>query len=110
MTAQPCTWCGVSFTPRTTGGKPQRFCSERCRRQFDSGCRAWAEQAVASGLLTVSALKDALTQRARFVEADLAQAPELDTSQAARAQGVLSGNASRDDTKAPRASLAGGAL
>ncbi len=69
MTAQPCMWCGDPFTPRTTGGKPQRFCSERCRRDFDSGCRAWAEQAVASGLLPVLALKHALSQRARSVEA-----------------------------------------
>ena len=69
MTAQPCLWCDGPFTPRTTGGKPQRFCSERCRRDLDSGCRAWAEQAVSSGLLPVSALKDALKQRARSSEA-----------------------------------------
>ena len=69
MMARPCMWCGEPFTPRTTGGRRQRFCLERCRRDFESGCRTWAEQAVASGLLPVLALKHALEQRARSVEA-----------------------------------------
>ncbi len=65
MTARPCLWCDEPFTPRATGGKRQRFCSERCRRDFDRGRRAWAELAVSSELLPVSALKHALCQRAR---------------------------------------------
>ena len=34
MTKQvPCRTCGVLFTPRTSGGKPQVRCSEKCRRK-----------------------------------------------------------------------------
>ncbi len=65
MTARSCMWCGDPFTPRATGGKRQRFCSEQCRRDFDRGCRAWVKQFVSSELLPVAALKHALCQRAR---------------------------------------------
>ena len=65
MTARSCMWCGDPFTPRATGGKRQRFCSEQCRRDFDSGCRAWGKQFVSSELLPVAALKHVLCQRAR---------------------------------------------
>ncbi len=65
MKTRPCMWCGDPFTPRATGGKRQRFCSEQCRRDFDSGCRAWVKQFVSSELLPVAALKYALRQRAR---------------------------------------------
>ena len=65
VTTRACTWCGDPYTPRKTGGRPQRFCSEGCRRAFGSGCRAWAGALLASGLLPVSALKRTLRQRAR---------------------------------------------
>ena len=65
MKTRPCIWCGDPFTPRATGGKRQRFCSEQCRRAFDSGCRAWGKQFLSSGLLPVAALKHVLCQRAR---------------------------------------------
>ena len=68
MTAQPCMWCGDSFTPRATGGKRQRFCSEGCRKDFHRACRIWAETQVWSGELPVSALKHALSQRIRCSE------------------------------------------
>src|ERR1700690_2344280 len=35
VSASLCERCSNPFTPRRgTGGKPQRFCSEECRRQF----------------------------------------------------------------------------
>src|SRR5438045_3066204 len=30
----PCRTCGMLFTPRAAGGKPQVRCSEKCRRKF----------------------------------------------------------------------------
>ena len=68
MTERTCVWCGVPYTPRTNGGKPQRFCSEKCRVEFHRGCRLWAEQLVWSGELPVSALKNTLEQRIRSSE------------------------------------------
>ncbi len=60
-----CLWCETEFEPRASGGKPQRFCSKACRVDFHVAARSWAENAVASGLLLVSALRMARKQRAR---------------------------------------------
>jgi len=49
--------------PRTTGGKPQTFCREACRRTFDAAGRRWIAAAVAEGSLTVAALKNAPNAR-----------------------------------------------
>ena len=59
-----CVWCGSPFGPRTTGGKPQRFCGESCRREFWQKLRAWALLAVDTGLLPVEALKRVTARRA----------------------------------------------
>ncbi len=75
-----CTWCGTAYEPRRNGGKPQRFCSASCRRAFNTGCRVYAAAEVDAGRVSVSALKIALEQRARWLQRDLAsggtQAPE----------------------------------
>jgi hypothetical protein len=34
-------WCSGPFTPRATGGRPQRFHSERCRRASEKAMREW---------------------------------------------------------------------
>lgn len=57
-----CPWCGRDFSPRTTGGKPQRFCSPRCRRAMDAGLRAWATEELAAGRVTVAGLAKALAR------------------------------------------------
>ena len=68
MTSPKCPWCDEPFLPRANGGKRQRFCSEKCRRAFDSGCRAWAADQVELGEVLVSSLRTALSQRARSSE------------------------------------------
>ena len=62
MTTGPdrvCFWCGREFTPRRDGGKPQVFCRPTCRRDCDRAGRRCVAQAIASGVLTVGALRDA---------------------------------------------------
>ena len=59
MVLHSCEWCGNSFAPRTNGGKPQRFCSQRCRRALDSALRAWAQEQHARGRVTVAELQGA---------------------------------------------------
>ncbi len=59
-----CPWCGSSFTPRRSGGKRQRFCSPRCRRQHEAGLQAWAREQEAAGRVTKADL-----QRARSPDA-----------------------------------------
>src|SRR4051812_40197404 len=36
-----CLWCGRAFTPRTSGGSPQRFCSTGHRQAFWVAARRW---------------------------------------------------------------------
>jgi hypothetical protein len=52
-----CDWCSRPFTPRRTGGRPQRFCSERCRRASEKAMREWAQQELAAGRVTIAEIK-----------------------------------------------------
>jgi hypothetical protein len=62
MTTRPnghvCLWCGKGFTPRCDGGKRQVFCRPTCRRAFDAAGRRWVSEAIASGMLSVDALRN----------------------------------------------------
>jgi hypothetical protein len=58
MTTAPCAWCGRAFAPRTSGGRPQRFCSPRCRRAIDAAGRGYIRDALASGVLTIAGLRN----------------------------------------------------
>jgi hypothetical protein len=53
-----CIWCGRPFTPRTTGGHAQRYCSPFCRRAFDAAGRRWVTEAIADGSLTLDQLRN----------------------------------------------------
>lgn len=57
MMLDMCFWCSRAFTRRTTGGKPQRFCSPRCRRALDAAGRRYIRDALAGGTLTLAALQ-----------------------------------------------------
>ena len=52
-----CLWCGRAFTPRSTGGSPQRFCSSGHRQAFWVAARRWIMKAVQAGLLSTECLK-----------------------------------------------------
>jgi len=52
-----CAWCSRSFAPRRTGGRPQRFCSERCRRANEKAMREWAQGELAAGRVTIAEIK-----------------------------------------------------
>jgi hypothetical protein len=47
----------TAFEPRKAGS-PQRFCSSKCRDEFHSAGRRYAERAVLGGLLTVADLRN----------------------------------------------------
>jgi hypothetical protein len=59
-----CAFCSHPFTARRTGGKPQRFCSERCRRAYERELRAWARNQIAAGGVTPPQLQRARSLRA----------------------------------------------
>lgn len=52
-----CFWCEQPFLPRSSGGKPQRFCRPEHRRFFHAAARLWAESAVTAGLLSLAELR-----------------------------------------------------
>jgi hypothetical protein len=52
-----CLWCATPVTLRR-GGSPRKFCCARCRHEFHSCARRWAEAAVAAGALSVDVLKN----------------------------------------------------
>jgi len=59
MTRPLCPWCERPFIPRSTGGRPQRFCCERCRRAYERELRAWARNQIAAGGVTSAQLQRA---------------------------------------------------
>src|SRR6516162_5201823 len=52
-----CLWCTAAFTLRR-GGSPKKFCSARCRHEFHSRARRWAEAAIAAGILTAADIRN----------------------------------------------------
>lgn len=59
MTA--CLWCERPFTPRSTGGRAQRFCRPRCRRSFHAAARRWVLAELAAGRVTLAAIRNGST-------------------------------------------------
>jgi len=55
--ARPCAWCSGPFTPRTTGGRRQLFCTEACRRASEKGMRQWTKGELAAGRVTIAQLQ-----------------------------------------------------
>jgi hypothetical protein len=56
-TSTHCKWCGKAFHPRR-GGSPQQFCGSGCRTMFWTALRRWAEQALATGVVTIDAIRN----------------------------------------------------
>ena len=53
-------WCSRAFRGRQTGGRAQRFCQPVCRRALHAAARTWALDAIAAGILTVTAVRTGL--------------------------------------------------
>jgi hypothetical protein len=53
-----CRWCGNTFHPRATGGRPQRFCRPACRREFFAAVRSWAVAELEAGRVTAAKLRN----------------------------------------------------
>jgi hypothetical protein len=71
-----CLWCGSEFVPRRDGGKRQLFCRLVCRREFDAAGRRLVVEAIATGVLTVQALKNGPTAMRALVPAATSPASE----------------------------------
>src|SRR5262249_29384117 len=61
---QNCLWCGHQFTPRCSGGKPQRYCLPACRRAFETAARVYVGRLITAGQLSLGALYAAPATRA----------------------------------------------
>lgn len=67
-----CPHCDQSFTPRTSGGKPQKFCSDRCRRGFDQALRRLAYESWQAGDIEIGP-----DHRARWQEAHCCDSEDI---------------------------------
>jgi hypothetical protein len=70
-----CLWCGKGFTPRRHGGKRQVFCRPACRRDFDAAGRRWVAEAIATGALTVDALRNGAAATRALLSGAISPAP-----------------------------------
>jgi hypothetical protein len=56
--AATCAWCARTFTPRTSGGREQRFCRPVCRRAYDAAGRRFIADAIACGVLSLDQIRN----------------------------------------------------
>jgi hypothetical protein len=70
-----CLWCAAPVTLRR-GGSPRKFCCARCRHEFHSCARRWAEAAVAAGALSVDVLKSADPAAYTLLRGTISPTPE----------------------------------
>ncbi len=83
MSTRTCPWCGKAFDRRSTGGKPQRFCSTRCRRAMDAGLRAWAHEQFTMGRVSITELQRArCRERPSTPQSDHPPTPALEPASA----------------------------
>jgi hypothetical protein len=55
--AAVCLWCDREFSPRNSGGYPQRFCCTEHRRAFHIAAHQFVLAEFAAGRVTVAAIK-----------------------------------------------------
>lgn len=46
---EKCFWCGTEFRALKVGAHRKKFCSVRCKSQFHTAARRWAERSLAQG-------------------------------------------------------------
>ena len=56
-TVNNCLWCNRPFMPKTVGAYAKKFCRPSCKNQFHRAARLWAEQAIATGKLSVTDIR-----------------------------------------------------
>ena len=73
-----CLWCGRPFQARRDGGKRQVFRRPACRRDFDAAGRRWVAEAIATGAMTVDALRNGLAATRALVPAAISPTSECE--------------------------------
>jgi hypothetical protein len=53
-----CVWCDHEFSPRKSGGSPQRFCCPEHRRVFHIAAHQFVLAEFSAGRLTVAEIKE----------------------------------------------------
>lgn len=52
-----CEWCRCPIVVRKTGGRAQRFCSQKCCRQYWQRLSTWTDEQVRQGNISIDDLK-----------------------------------------------------
>ena len=53
-----CKLCQSEFSPRNSGGSPQKFCTKQCKRLFEKTILKWAYDEHAKGRINLSELEN----------------------------------------------------
>ena len=51
-----CKLCNIEFTPRSSGGSYQKFCSKKCRHEYDRICRKYGHFLVENNNISIEEL------------------------------------------------------
>jgi hypothetical protein len=65
-----CLWCDQKFTPRNSGGYPQRFCCADHRRAFHIAAHQYVLAEFAAGRVTVAAIRKSADANEIFLPAE----------------------------------------
>ena len=53
----PCPWCTHLFEPMKRGAHEKKFCSKKCKGEFETAARRYAYRAIETGMLSMEELK-----------------------------------------------------
>jgi hypothetical protein len=51
-----CKLCRTIFVPRKTGGSPKKFCTKKCKNEFESYCNQFSKKLIDNNHITVEEL------------------------------------------------------
>ena len=53
-----CKLCKSIFTPRTNGGSPQKFCTKKCKNEFERYCKQYSNKLLDNNYISIKELKN----------------------------------------------------
>ena len=50
--------CKSGSTPRITGGSPQKFCTKKCKNEFERYCKQYSNKLLDNNYISIKELKN----------------------------------------------------
>ena len=51
-----CKLCRTNFVPRKTGGSPKKFCTKKCKNEFESYCNQYSKKLIEDNYISMTEL------------------------------------------------------